>query len=231
MVNEMELPEEERMLHTLVWNREGLIYPLTGQTANTAKLSCASLFGMNLSGLDFSRGDFTGAALGFCDLTDCNFEMANMTGCNFAQTTLTNCNFQHTRCEGGVFNGAKVAGATFEGTYMDGAKSVEKIKGWDPLTWRTKYADKDSDDEGGESDEEGASTGTDINSVSPKKARERERSIVESKKDLKSFVTNVIKSDVGVKEMVRAILSSGFDMRETLRISLTSSEPTNSRIT
>mmetsp|Transcript_5463 Transcript_5463/g.10401 ORF Transcript_5463/g.10401 Transcript_5463/m.10401 type:complete len:582 (+) Transcript_5463:35-1780(+) len=215
LVNEMELPEEERMLHTLIWNREGLIYPETGQTANTAKLSCASLFGMNLRGLDLSRGDFTGAALGFCDLTDCNFEMANCGGCNFAQASLVNVNFQHTRLEGAVLNGAKVAGAVFEGTYMDGTKSIEKVKSWDPLTWRTDYDDKDSDDEGEENDEEGAPRSADINSVSPKKARERERSIVESKKkDLKSFVTNVIESDVGLKEMVRAILHSGFEMRD-----------------
>ena len=184
------------------------------------------MFGFNLEGADFGRADLEGAGVVFCDVSRGNFEMANLVNCNMSQANLTGCNFQHCHCEGAVFNGSRVGGALFDGTYMDGAKSCDKMKEFDPLTWRTRFKldDGEDDDDNGEGEEgdnkEGADTeATSLDSVSPKKAHERERSLVESKKDkLKDFVVKIIESNVSQNEMHRAILGAGFEVRDIEKV-------------
>jgi len=118
--------QEERRFYKFVWNRETLIFPVTGK--DPWRILDAPLFALNFASLDLQRADFRGSSLAFCDFTNCNFEQANLIDVNMAQCNLSSTNFQHTHCEGAVFNGCKVGGAIFDGTYMERAKSVDKMK-------------------------------------------------------------------------------------------------------
>ncbi|GMI28353.1 hypothetical protein TeGR_g1075 [Tetraparma gracilis] len=202
--------EEERTPHKFIWSTEKLIYPLLGSNAEPAQLSCASLFGFNCKGGDFSRANLRGSGMGFGNWSECKFEQADMRGCNAAQNNMTNADFNLAQCQGMVWNGAKIRGANFDGTYMENGKSLEKIREHDAVNWRTTYSIEGQDSDSDSDDEfEIAKGGEQV--VSQTRALERQSSTVQSEKDrLKEYVVGVLNSDISNKLKIRTLLETGF---------------------
>jgi hypothetical protein len=84
-------------------------------TQVVAKVSCQTLAGCNLSGLDL-----TGANLQGADLTDANLNGANLTGANLRGANLTDANLNHANLTSADLTGATLTGANLNHvTYSD----------------------------------------------------------------------------------------------------------------
>ncbi|GMH93933.1 hypothetical protein TrST_g7956 [Triparma strigata] len=209
LVSEDDLPEEERDYHTLQWDKTGL----KDLGIGPKKLKSAPLFGLRLEGGDLGRADLRNAALYASNCKNCNFTQADMRGSNLSQVDFRGSKFQFTQMSGCVLNGVRIRGCTFDGTYLEGAKSVENVKEWDPLVLKTNYH-LDDGKEHYEDEDEGEDEG-----VAEAKAIRRLESISGTEKDrLKSLFGELLASNVESNDTMKpplflsALTGSGFSL-------------------